>query len=168
MVKSPRVVLNLTWKVSGAFSLRSAGFRSVRSYSEAAALGCAGACAGAGVCARNDATNKNAVATASTDLVKRMMVVSSKEWERRLVQRFYEEIVYRNGADRNGREERGTVTPRPGRGRRRSQREEHRGHRGRKKEGRKERKKKRKGLHRGHRERRIRREEKTREGKKRK
>src|SRR5208337_28296 len=54
-----------------------------------------------------------------------------------------EEIVYRNGADRNGREERGTVTPRPGRGRRRSQREEHRGHRGRKKEGRKERKKKR-------------------------
>src|SRR5208282_6190494 len=140
MTKSPRVVSNLTWKVSGAFSLRREGFRSVRSNSEAAALGCAGA----GVCARRVATNKSAVATARTDLVKRMIVVSSKEWERWLVQRFYEEIVYRNGADRNGREERGTVTPRPGRGRRRSQREEHRGHRGRKKEGRKERKKKRK------------------------
>jgi hypothetical protein len=56
-----------------------------------------------------------------------MIVVSSKDWERKLVQRFYEEIVYRKGADRNGREERGTVTQS-------SQREEHREHRGKRRE----------------------------------
>src|SRR5208283_2801906 len=107
MTKSPRVVSNLTWKVSGAFSLRREGFRSVRSNSEAAALGCAGACAGAGVCARRVATNKSAVATARTDLVKRMIVVSSKEWERWLVQRFTKRLYIEMGA--GGKEEKFTA-----------------------------------------------------------
>src|SRR5208282_5244594 len=103
MTKSPRVVSNLTWKVSGAFSLRREGFRSVRSNSEAAALGCAGA----GVCARRVATNKSAVATARTDLVKRMIVVSSKEWERWLVQRFTKRLYIEMGA--GGKEEKFTA-----------------------------------------------------------
>src|SRR5689334_3932413 len=74
MVKSPRVVSNLTWKVSGAFSLSMVGRSKVRSklaaadFPAAPALGpagfgfsgaCAGVCASAWKASANETTKIN-------------------------------------------------------------------------------------------------------------